>query len=319
MEIASVRNAPKSLTIICTIYRGALTTQRLVDVLVETLSALPYSYEIILVDDHSPDHSWEIIQKIGSQFPFVKGLKLSRNFGQQVAMSAGMHFAEGEYVVIMDGDLQNPPSAIPLLIEKLKEGNDIVYTVSNKRNNFTDALSSKIFWYIITTIFKINIVKNQLMMKAMTQDFVKKFKLYGEANRTVAAIINDIGMRSAIIPIENQKRYAGKSNYTFFKRFNLMVEVVISLSTAPLNFMIYMGLIIFLFTVIASVYYLIKYLTDDIVAGFTSIMLALFFFGSIIILMLGFIGRYLANIYSEVRQRPLYSVQEKCNFDMNNK
>jgi len=121
-------------------------------------------------------------------------------------------------------------------------------------------------------------------------------------------------MRSATIAIENQKRHSGKSNYTFFKRFNLMVEVVISLSSAPLNFMIYLGMIIFIFTITASIYYLIKYLVDDILPGFTSIMLALFFFGSVIILMLGFIGRYLANIYSEVRQRPLFHVREKCNF-----
>lgn len=314
MDQKSINSSPKCISVICTIYKGASMVDRLIEVLIATLKELPYKYEIILVDDYSPDNSWEVIVKLAREFPEVKGIRLSRNFGQQIAMSSGMNFASGDYIVIMDGDLQNPPSAIPLLIDKLKDGNDIVYTVSNKRNNFKDALSSKIFWFILTSIFKINIVKNQLMMKGMSKNFVSKFNQYGEINRTVSAITNDIGMRSATIAIENQKRHSGRSNYTFFKRFNLMVEVVISLSSAPLNFMIYLGMIIFLFTITASIYYLIRYIVDDIVPGFTSIMLALFFFGSIIILMLGFIGRYLANIYSEVRRRPLFHVDEKCNF-----
>jgi glycosyltransferase involved in cell wall biosynthesis len=315
VTINSTDNTKKSISVICTIYKGSLIIDRLISALVETLQQTPYSLEIILVDDYSPDDSWAKIEEACKKYPFVKGVKLSRNFGQQIAMSSGMSLSTGDYVVIMDGDLQNPPSAIPLLLEKLKEGHDIVYTVSNKRNNLKDELSSKLFWFLLTKIFKINIVKNQLMMKGMTKAFVTKYNRYGEINRTVSAITNDIGMRSTTIRIQNQKRHSGKSNYSFFKRFNLMIEVVISLSTAPLNFMIYLGMIIFLFTIGASVYYLAKYLLYDITPGFTSIMLSLFFFGSIIILMLGFIGRYLANIYSEVRQRPLFIIQEKRNFN----
>jgi glycosyltransferase involved in cell wall biosynthesis len=305
----------KRISVVCTIYRGASSVAELVERIASTLQEFSTSFEIILVDDYSPDDSWAKIQELCRNRPYVKGVKLSRNFGQQIAMSAGMAQVTGDYTVIMDGDLQNPPSAIPLLVSKLNEGYDIVYTVSKARNNFKDEMSSKIFWFLLTKIFKINIVKNQLMMKGMTNAFISRYNDYGEINRTVSAITNDIGMRYTVIAIENQKRHSGKSNYTFFKRFNLMVEVVISLSTAPLNFMIYIGMLIFLLTIGAAIYYLVKYLIDDVVPGYTSIMLSLFFFGSIIILMLGFIGRYLANIYMEVRRRPLFSVQEKCNFN----
>ena len=305
----------KRISVVCTIYRGAEELSALVESLLLVLKEMNHPFEIVLVDDYSPDESWKRIKELGTIHKEVKGITLNRNFGQQIAMSAGIAHANGDYVVIMDGDLQNPPSAIPLLISKLKEGNDIVYTVSNKRNNFKDALSSYLFWFVLTKLFKVRIIKNQLMMKGMNRSFVSIYNQYSEINRTVSAITNDIGMRTAIIQIENQKRYSGKSNYTFFKRFNLMVEVVISLSAAPLNFMIYLGMIIFVVTMAASVYYLVKYLIDDIVPGFTSIMLALFFFGSIIILMLGFIGRYLANIYSEVRRRPLFNVQETYNLN----
>jgi glycosyltransferase involved in cell wall biosynthesis len=315
VDINLTDNSTKRISVVCTIYRSASSVSQLVERIASTLQDLYSSFEIILVDDYSPDDSWTRIQEICKKHSYVKGVKLSRNFGQQIAMSAGMAQVTGDYAVIMDGDLQNPPSAIPVLVDKLKEGYDIVYTVSKARNNFKDEMSSRFFWFLLTKIFKINIVKNQLMMKAMTRAFISKYNDYGEINRTVSAITNDIGMRYTIIPIENQKRHSGKSNYTFFKRFNLMVEVIISLSTAPLNFMIYLGMFIFIFTIGAAGYYLVKYLFDDIVPGYTSIMLSLFFFGSIIILMLGFIGRYLANIYMEVRQRPLFTIQEKCNFN----
>ncbi len=313
-----VNNRKKKLSVICTVYRGSLIVDQLVENLIESVNRLPVDIEIILVDDFSPDSSWEKITQNCEKYSFVKGIRLSRNFGQQIAMSAGIQFASGDYVIIMDGDLQNPPSAIPLLVDKLQEGNDIVYTVSKTRNNLKDEITSKLFWFVLTKIFKVNIIKNQLMMKGMTKMFAKNYTMYTEISRTVSGIVNDIGMKHAVIEIENRKRHSGKSSYSFYKRFNLMIDIILNMTNAPLNIIINISLIILFGTVIYSIFHLILYFYNDVPAGFTSIILAVFFFSSLILLVLGIMGRYLSNIYTEVKNRPLFLVQEKLNLKEQN-
>ncbi|MBI2966738.1 MAG: glycosyltransferase [Bacteroidetes bacterium] len=304
------------LSVVCTIYRAEQVIDNLVSEIVAATGQLPCRFEIILVDDHSPDLSWEKIEETCRKYSFVKGIKLSRNFGQQIAMSAGMRYAAGDYILIMDGDLQNPPSEIPRLYNKIMEGFDIIYCASKTRNDFADEWSSRLFWFLLARIFNVKIIKNQLMMKIMTKKFVEHYNMYNEINRTVSGIVQDIGLKYDVLEVQNRKRHSGKSNYNVLRRFNLMIDVVISLSTAPLNFMIYLGLFIFLFTIAASAWYFARYFFYDIAPGFTSIILTLFFFGGIIILMLGFIGRYLANIYTEVRQRPLFLINKMVNFQI---
>ena len=216
--------------------------------------------------------------------------------------------------MIMDGDLQNPPSAIPLLVAKLNEGNDLVYTISNTRNNFKNELTSRFFWYVITKVFNVVIVKNQLMMKGMTKDFVADYARYGEISRTVSGIVNDMGMKHTTIEIENQKRHSGRSNYSFYKRYNLMIDIILNMTNAPLNIIINISLFTLFITVLLSLYHVVMFFISDIQAGFTSIILSVFFFGSLTLLVLGIIGRYLSNIYTEVKNRPLFLVQEKFNF-----
>lgn len=304
------------LSIVATIYNDAQIVPVLVREINEFVYPLNSTYEIILVNDCSKDDSQLAIEEECKKNKNVKGVLLSRNFGQQIAMSAGMRHASGKYIVIMDGDMQNPPSEIPRLYDKIKEGFDIVYCVSKKRNNLFDEITSSMFWFILINVFGVKIIRDQLMMKIMSRRFVENYNLYNEINRTVTGIMADIGSRFTTIEITNQKRHSGKGNYSFLKRLNLMIDIVISLSSSPLNIMMHLGWIIFLFTASASVYFLYGYfMYNDILPGFTSIMLALFFFGSIIILMLGFIGRYLSNIYSEVRNRPLYIAQKTINFN----
>jgi hypothetical protein len=151
------------------------------------------------------------------------------------------------------------------------------------------------------------------MMKIMTSDFVKRYNAYEEVNRTVAGIVRDISVNYQVLEVENKKRTIGKSHYNLFKRFSLLIDIVISLSNEPLNMMIYFGSLVFIITVLISIYYLFLFIFSDVPTGFTSIILVLFFFGSLIILLLGFIGRYLSNIYSEVRRRPLYHIKSLIN------
>lgn len=303
------------LSVVATVYNDAEIVPHLVKRISDALAPLSLSYEIILVNDNSPDNSEAAIEQEAIKNSYVKGISLSRNYGQQVAMSAGMRHAKGNYVLIMDGDLQNPPEKIPELLVKIKQGYDLVYTVGKQRNGWMDSLSSRFFWWLLSKVFKVKVVPYQLMMKLMTREFLNRFNTYNEQNRTIAGIVNDIGLSFTTVEIENQKRTQGKSNYNFIKRFNLMIDVIISFSSAPLNIMIHFGWIIFLLTTLASLYNLYLYISDTVVPGYTSIILSIFFFGSLIILMLGFIGRYLANIYAEVKNRPLYSVRKTYNIE----
>ena len=306
------------LSIVSTIYNDADIVPILVKEIILNCELLNVNFEIILINDFSSDNSEEEIKKVCRLFKNVKGISLARNFGQQIAMSAGMRYASGRYIIVMDGDLQNPTSEIPNLYNEIKKGYDVVYTVSKIRNNFLDKFTSLFFWMILTKIFGVRIVQNQLMMKIMNHDFVKRFNQYNEIHRTVAGIVRDISSHYKVLEVKNLPRKIGKSHYSFIKRFNLLIDILISLSNSPLNMMIYLGWFIFLMTILTSIYYLTQFIFFNVPSGFTSIILSIFFFGSLIVLLLGFIGRYLSNIYNEVRRRPLFHVKETFNIKSEN-
>src|SRR5258706_1513125 len=301
------------LSIVSTIYNDAKTVSLLVAELSRQITPLGISYEIILVNDNSPDSSESEIEKACRQYSHVKGVSLARNYGQQIAISAGMRFASGRYVMLIDGDLENPVQAIPELYLKIQEGYDIVYTVAKKRQSFLKRITSEAFWIVLCELLQINIIKNQLMLRVMTRRAVDSFNTYGEISRSVAGINFDVGLKSTHVEVSPNKRISGKSNYTFFKRLNIFVDIILNLSLKPLNFVIFIGFFTFIFSVGISAYYLYRFFYFGSVPGYTSLILSVFFFGSITIFTLGIVSRYLSLIYLEVRNRPLFIVKEQYN------
>jgi len=301
------------LSIVTTIYNDADIVPILVKELLGQVKKLEVSYEIILVNDSSHDNSEEAIKKVCSENSFVKGLSLARNYGQQIAISAGMRSAIGKYVIIIDGDLENPVEAIPALYHKIKEGYDIVYTTAPKRQSFVKKITSDAFWLVICKLLKINIVKNQLLLRIISRKLADYYNSYGEISRSVAGIVHDIGLKYTQMEVQMNKRKSGRSNYTFYKRLNIFIDIVLNLSTAPLNFVIFLGIFTFFGSLLVSAYYIYIYLTQGTILGFTSTILSIFFFGSIIVFTLGIISRYLSLIYLEVRNRPLFLIKETFN------
>jgi glycosyltransferase involved in cell wall biosynthesis len=299
------------VSVVVPVYNGARLVERLVREVAASLDGLGEPYELLLVEDGSQDFSWDAIVTAASLRPGVKGFRLTRNFGQQIAVSAGIAQARGKYVIVMDCDLQNPASAIPEILNSLRAGNELVYTVSRVRNNARDAVTSQLFWFVLTRVFKAPVVKHQLMMKGMTSKMARIYDSYPEATRTVAGIVGDIGYRHAVIEVENARRSEGKSNYGFFKRFDLMVDMIISIAAAPLKILIYAGLAGFIATLIASICFLTAALFHSAVSGVTVLILAVCLFGSLMTSVLGIVGVYLANIYTEVRRRPLFLIAEE--------
>lgn len=310
-----MNNQTCELSIVVTIFNDATMIDTLVQKLISELSTVVDLYEIILVNDGSRDDSTKEIKNLSEKYPFVRGVILSRNFGQQIAVTAGLQYAKGDFVIAMDSDMHTTVTTIPLLLTKIKEGYDIVYTVSKVRDSWITTLASRFFWFLVTKIFRVRMVPHQLMLRIMTAEFVRFFSMYEERNRTVAGISSDITLKHAVLEIQNSKRSYGLSNYKFVTRFNIFVDLIFSLTMAPLNFLIYFGTTILFLTVTMSCYYLYTYLTTSILPGFTSLLLSIFFFGGSTIVILGILGRYLATILIEVKRRPLFLVQEKYNLD----
>jgi len=155
-------NEAIKVSVVGPVYRGVGTISSFITQTKEALVNCGEAFEIILVDDGCPKGSWESIENECRKDPAIKGIRLSRNFGQQIAISAGLHFAKGERVIVMDTDLQNPPDVIPVILEKLGAGADVVYTISKVRNNWIDEATSALFWFLVNKVLGVHMVPNQL-------------------------------------------------------------------------------------------------------------------------------------------------------------
>lgn len=303
------------VSVVVPVYLGSLMLDDLCEEIHRVVRGGSFALEIILVDDGSPDQSWSVIRNLCLRYPFVKGLKLSRNFGQQIAVSAGIACAQGKYVVTMDCDFENPPSAIPILLKELNGGSDVVYAVANERTKLIDRITSWMFWLILTKVLGLQLVRNQLMMRGMSARFVEHYRNYPEAVRTVAGISADIGFTQSSIRVEAGKRQSGTGSQGFLSRFSLAIDMVLSFSTRPLTIAILVSLLTLMVTLVLSVFYTISFFVRQVDPGFTTLVLLQIGLGSVIVLLLAVAGTYLANIYKEVRRRPLFIIDERLNFD----
>lgn len=303
------------LSIVMPMYNAEKIVPIITNQIKANLAKLSISYELIFVDDGSKDDTAHEILIECKKDNRIKSIFLSKNYGQQIATSAGINYAKGMFVLIMDGDLQNPPEEIPNLYRKISEGYDIVYTRSIQKNNWVDSLTSFLFWSFLKKLLKINIVDSQLMMRIMTKEVVSHFNKYSEKSRTIAAITQDIGMKKYVLNINNRKRTIGKSNYNIEKRLNLALDIILDLSQFPLNFIFKLSLYGIVISIILTCYYFYSYFNNTLLPGFTTTVILIIFFGSINLFGLGVVARYLSNIYVEVKKRPLYIVKKFINFD----
>lgn len=299
------------LSIVSTVYNDAGVLPRLVTELIGQVTSIGLTYEIILVNDNSLDGTEEAMHEACKQHQSVKGISLSRNYGQQIAISAGLRYTSGKYVILIDGDLENPISSIPQLYAKAKEGFDVVYAIARRRQSFLKRVTSEFFWLVISRFLNLPMIKNQLMLRIMSRRAADSYNGYGEISRSVAGITYDIGYKFTEIIVEPNKRVSGRSNYTFAKRLNIFIDIVLNLSLKPLSFLIFLGFFTFIGSGLIAMYYLYIYFSVGTVPGYTSVILSIFFFGSIIVFSLGIMARYLSLIYLEVRRRPLFLVRQK--------
>lgn len=271
------------------------------------------SYEIIMVDDGSTDRSWHLIKELHEKDSRVKGLSFSRNFGHHIAITAGLDHVKGKAVILMDGDLQDPPEEIPKLYEKFKEGYDLVYAVRDKReDSIFKKITSWIFLRMLKKISNVDINLESGIFRIMSKRCVKGMRNLREKSRFLTGLMSWVGFSQSGVEIERHRRCAGRSKYTLFKLFRLAWHGVTSFSYIPLQLATYFGFGVAAISFLMAAYMLYKRLFLGIpILGYASIIVSLFFLGGVILLVLGVIGEYIGRIYTEVQDRPLYIIKEE--------
>jgi len=269
-------------------------------------------YEIIFVDDGSNDKSFEILKEMNRNDKNIKVIKFSRNFGHQIAITAGLDCANGEAVVLMDGDLQDPPEEIPKLYEKFKQGYDIVYTTREKRNDpLFKKICSKIFFKVLKIVSDVKMPANACMFRIISQPVVQTFKKCNEKTRLTIALIDWTGFSHVEVKTIRGPRHAGKSKYSFFKSARLAIDGITSFSHFPLHIATYTGFIIATISIITGIYMLIqKLFFGMITSGYASLIVSIMFLSGIQLTIMGILGEYIGKIYKETQNRPLYIIEK---------
>ena len=300
------------ISVVIPVYGCKTCLKELYRRLVTSLEAITPSFEIILVNDACPQNSWEIIREIALKDMRVKGLDLSRNFGQIRAITAGLHHAAGEWIVVMDCDLQDSPEEIHRLYSKAQEGYDVVFSRRTQRKDkFLKRLSSKMFHaiygYFTGGAFD-STISNFSICRRMVAD---NYKRMGDRNRAFILFIKWMGFKSAVIDVEHSERSSGRSSYTLKKQLRLAFEIITTQSNKPLVMSIKVGCAVTIASFLYGLVVLYRYLIHGIsVHGWTSIIMSICFVGGIIIAEVGVLGLYIGYVFDQTKGRPLYIVRE---------
>ncbi len=270
------------------------------------------SYEIIFVDDGSRDRSWVIIKELHEKDGRVRGVSFSRNFGHHIAITAGLDYARGKTIILMDGDLQDQPEEIPKLWEKLQAGYDLVYGIRKvKKDSLMKRLNSFLFWWFLNKLSGIEIPRNQTLLRIFDKKILNVLKDMRERARFIHGMIAWTGFRTAFLEVEHAPRQRGVSKYNMIKLFRLAFNAITSFSVVPLKLATYLGLVSAGVGICYAFYFLYKKIFLGIpVLGYASIIVAILFVGGVQLLILGIIGEYLGRVYQEVQARPIYILKE---------
>jgi glycosyltransferase involved in cell wall biosynthesis len=272
----------------------------------------PDAFEVLMVDDGSKDRSWQLILGLHEKDPRVKGMSFSRNFGHHIALTAGLDHARGDAVILMDGDLQDPPEEIPKLYDTFLKGYDVVYGIRRKRRDtLFKRLTSFLFWGMLRRLSGVDIPENQTMLRILSRRVVDVLRDMREYARFIHGMMAWTGFRVTTLEIEHSERTKGKSKYNIPRLFKLAFHAVTSFSTVPLRLAIYTGLLSSFLSLAVGLYFIYKKIFYNIpVLGYASIIISIFFVGGVQLLMLGIFGEYLGRTYQEVQRRPLYILRE---------
>lgn len=307
-------NSPH-ISVVIPVYKCDVCIEELTSRLISTITTITDNFEIIFVDDSSPDNSWTIITQLGQKNNKIKGIKLSKNFGQHNAITAGLYATKGEWIVVMDCDLQDRPEEIINLYKETHKGFDIVLGAREYRQDtalkiFYSYFFHKVLEFLSGMKFNYKVGNFGIYHRKVIDAIISM----PEQLRIFTVMVNYVGFKKSTIPVQHNERKKGKSSYNLLKLTELALRIILSYSNRPLIIIIVIGLLISLFSSIFIAYILFAYYTGRIqVSGYATITVLIAFFSGIIISLLGIIALYIGKIFDQVKNRPLFIYSEKIN------
>lgn len=270
------------------------------------------NFEIILVNDGSSDHSWEIIASLTDASPNVVGINLSRNYGHQLALSAGLSRSRGEYVFVLDADLQDPPELLPDMLAKLCEGHDVVYgqRIARAGETLFKKSSANLFYRLLSRMANIDIPRNTGDFRLMTGRVVAQLNAMPERYRFVRGMVGWIGFSQVPFAYQREARFAGETHYPFRRMLQFAIDAITSFSVLPLRFASFLGMAFGVLGLFALTWVGLAWVMGGTVAGWTSLAALILILGSMQLMMLGVFGEYLGRLYMESKHRPLFVISE---------
>lgn len=305
------------ISIVSPIYQGEKYLSELVSRISEAVKPITNEYEIILVNDCSPDNSLAKIKELCQNNKKVKGVNLSRNFGQHYAITAGIFKSIGEWVVIMDCDLQDRPEEIPNLFAKAQEGYDSVFAQRVERHDsFVKKTSSTLFYWIFSFLTGSKQDKSVANFGIYNRKVINAILTMGDSVRYFPIMAQWVGFNKYYLPVEHSKRAIGKSGYNFFKLIKLASDNMIGFSDKPLRIMLKFGFYTVIASFVIAISYFIKWAIGGIViSGFTTVVISIWLAVGIITMMIGITGLYVGKIFDRVKGRPTFIIADLYNFD----
>lgn len=281
--------------------------------LISVMGNTDVDWEAIFVEDGSTDGTWDVVREAARSDERIRALRLSRNFGHQAALTAGIWAAEGDAVITMDGDLQHPPETIPLLLAKAAEGYDVVHAVRSETDSsgWFKMHSARAFYWTFNRLARLDLPSGAAEFRYMSRDVVRALMSMPERHRFVRGMTRWVGYRQTMVEYDQAPRAAGKSKYTVTAMLRLAVDAILSFSTVPLKLVSVLGLVVSLLGAVYGMVVISERLFGQIpVQGFTALTVVILVLGGVQLISIGVIGQYLGRVYDEGKARPLFLVWE---------
>lgn len=303
------------VSIISPVYFAEKIIPELINQITKEVNNISSDYEIILVDDGSQDGSWEKIEEIAQNNPNVIGIKLSRNFGQHYAVSAGLKISKGEVSIIVDCDLQDKPSEIQKLIDAYKEGNEVVFTKRiSRKHSFFKSISAYFFNVIFNWVSNKDFDVNAGSMVLIGANAKKAFLKVNDHDRLYLQLLKWVGFKNTTVLVEHAERYSGKSTYNFFTLLKIALQGFTSFSNRLLYFSIFLGIIFSALSFISICIIVLLYFIQGFQSGWASLISSIFLCTGVILVNIGILGLYIGKTFNQTKNRPLYIIEKKLNY-----
>ncbi|MEP0919448.1 glycosyltransferase family 2 protein [Leptolyngbya sp. DQ-M1] len=306
-------------SLVIPVYNEEATIPALYDRVSAVMNQLDDVVELILINDGSKDRSLHLIRELHNQDSRVCYLSLARNFGHQIAVTAGLNYARGRVVVILDADLQDPPELIPELINQWRQGYQVVYAQRTQRHkeSWFKRFTAYLFYRLLKQLADVEIPIDTGDFCLIDRQVVDLLNAMPERNRYIRGLRSWVGFRQTAVKFERDPRFAGEVKYSFHKSLGLAINGLVSFSKVPLRISTYVGLFAAFVAIVMMIlvfYWRIAYPASPL-TGLTTIVVAIFFLGAVQLLSIGILGEYIGRIYEEVKNRPLYTLSEVAGFE----